>query len=370
MSTRGFAIIAKGKAIEDLAYFSSDAYMSWYGLQFLHAVKDGEGREFLAKIREQNGGYYGYETTPSEWKMEHFCYHKPKPDEEEDGYPEYSYIYDEKTNTMTVRHYGRVLFRFSLADEYPLFAHIFENDFDIRTALDINLETKFDSRDGWAELKHLIKNGASIQDLKEVVANAPKVYINKGAYQTYNPWAHPNDLPTWGYTLYASHANIQFDGEKFIEEPDSEALYSLCGVNLEPFTRGEPRLGYKMVFKFLHVNVATSSLTPIQARAKNKGISRTCAERCLTDFATRNMDELVAVSKAQQVYYHAEDILKKNDTFVPGDEEVFQAARDSISAYLDGKPVRGIPYLTANDMIRRLQQELDLKIKRKRAVRE
>lgn len=360
MSTRGYGIVAKGNKIEELSYFSSDAYMSWYGLAFLKAAKKGEARAYLANHRKENGEDYEEENTPSNWKMEYFCYHKPKPGEEEGYYPDYAYIFDEKKNTMTVRRFGKVLFRFSLNDEYELYEYIFDNDFDIRYALEIDQETRFASHDGWKELKQLINNGASIQNIQKVISEAPKVFINKGSWRLHAPFAREGDLPTWSYSLEALCPGIEFDGTAFREEPDSDAWTTLGRISLGPYLRGCPHYGYSATIKMAHHNVTMS--TPNRSKT---GLSRRGAERFFAEIASRSENELVAAAKALRVYKLANNLLKKNERYVAEDENIFRAAKDAINGYLEGTPViRGIPFLTAKDVIRTLRTEFDTKIAR------
>jgi len=133
--TRGYVCLVNGKGVEKVAYLSSDAYLSGYGIRILDAVRRNGLSDYIDNKRKDNIASYGKKDDP----CNNFALNWIKPDKESRaysdwGYAEYGYIYNQKTGTLSVYNRGEKLFVIKPEDR-DRFAYIFENDNALESVL-------------------------------------------------------------------------------------------------------------------------------------------------------------------------------------------------------------------------------------------
>ena len=168
--TRGYVCIVNGKNVEKVAYLSSDAYLSWYGIRILDSVRRNGLSDYIDNERKDNIASYGKKDDP----CKNFDLNWIKPDKESKAYSdwnyaEYGYIYNQKTGALSVYNRGERLFVIKPEDR-DRFAYIFENSSALESVL------SYDTDKLTYNWKNQIKKCAdmSLEELQELVKKSKK----------------------------------------------------------------------------------------------------------------------------------------------------------------------------------------------------
>lgn len=133
--TRGYVCIVNGKNVEKVAYLSGSAYLSWYGIRILDSVRRNGLSNYIDNERKDNIAAYGNKDDPCKG----FALNWIKPDKESKAYSdwnyaEYGYIYNQRTEALSVYNRGERLFAIKPEDR-DRFAFIFENSSALESVL-------------------------------------------------------------------------------------------------------------------------------------------------------------------------------------------------------------------------------------------
>ncbi len=130
--TRGYVVITKGKAIENVARLNADAYLSGYGLEILKNISSGKICEWVQEKRDQDDP-----------DLENFCMQwiKPKKGDKMSkyNYAEYGYVYNLNTGVLRVYYYGKLLLLVK-PENIDKYLYFFEHEDSIISAFSYNAE--------------------------------------------------------------------------------------------------------------------------------------------------------------------------------------------------------------------------------------
>lgn len=138
--TRGYVCIVKSSKVIDVAYLSSDAYISYYGYKILEAINtpttDKGIKAYLKELEEENIEY-GYEDDCKDFALNWIKPDKISRSYDDWNYAEYGYIYDASNYMLKIYHNGKLLFKIDTdnQEEIDKYMYIFENENKIYTEI-------------------------------------------------------------------------------------------------------------------------------------------------------------------------------------------------------------------------------------------
>ena len=130
--TRGYLCIVEKGEVKSVCFLSSDAYLSYYGLEILEAVIRGDIEQYVSDMRK-NTASYGKKGDPCRGFMIEWI-NGNKDESEEKGY-----IYDSKTGVLKAYERGSLLYTVK-PEERERYKYIFANDCKLETVLSYDAE--------------------------------------------------------------------------------------------------------------------------------------------------------------------------------------------------------------------------------------
>lgn len=168
--TRGYVCITKGKEIKKVAYLSSDAYLSYYGVQILGAIMQGTLDGWMDKQINDNHACYGDSEPDPNFSLNWIMKTKENKDWEHFDFSEYGYWYNEVKEELWVYNYGELICKVT-AEEREKYFYYFQNCHAIQSFLYYDAD-KMDYNYK-KPLKTIIAN-ASLEELKQLVKDSEK----------------------------------------------------------------------------------------------------------------------------------------------------------------------------------------------------
>ena len=174
--TRGYVCITKGKnEIVNVAYLSSDAYLSWYGLQILKAIENATVNHGInAWVENQRNENIACNGNDNDCK--NFALNWIKPDKisrsyDDWSYAEYGYIYDARSYSLKVYYRGKLLLTIDCKshDEINKYIYLFANEDQIYKAISYDKDKLEDIK----PFDKVVKEAAKMteDELKDLVKN-------------------------------------------------------------------------------------------------------------------------------------------------------------------------------------------------------
>ena len=142
--TRGYYVILNKKnKVEKVAYLSSDAYLSYYGLLILRSINDCKVNTFMSNLIDKNIEY-GCEDDLDGFQLNWIKPNKESRQCEDWNYSEYGYIFN--GDNLKVYCFGKLLLTVdcNTQEEIDKYLYIFENEDDIYSAISYD-EYKLDN---------------------------------------------------------------------------------------------------------------------------------------------------------------------------------------------------------------------------------
>lgn len=163
MSTRGYVtLIDENKNIQMAAFISSDAYLSYYGLQILDAIAECRFPEFIDKMQKD----YPEELNMVEGIERNWYIRGAK--NKDDFFHAYAYEVNSETQVLTVYNYGDKALTIPY-DQLSLYRYIFEHDNELYPALCLDERTMTLRKDEYKEIRDMVKAGADIPEFKALI---------------------------------------------------------------------------------------------------------------------------------------------------------------------------------------------------------
>ena len=175
MSTRGYLTVIDGKKnILSSAFFPSDAYPSYLGLQVLDAFKESGFIQLVDQINEDHPDEkIMLEGLRRDW------YVKGK-DNKEEFFHDYAYEFNSEKGELTVFHFGDKALSIR-HDQIPLFQFIFEHEDQLYVPLCLDEKTMTLKKDFYREIRAMIKAGADEKAFQEKIdQDANLLYMDRG----------------------------------------------------------------------------------------------------------------------------------------------------------------------------------------------
>ncbi|MBE6021900.1 MAG: hypothetical protein E7231_01550 [Cellulosilyticum sp.] len=226
--TRGYVCITKGKnEIVNVAYLSSDAYLSWYGLQILKAIENATVNHGInAWVENQRNKNIACNGNDNDCK--NFALNWIKPDRmsrsiDDWTYAEYGYIYDSSNYYLKVYHYGKLLLTVDTdnLEEINKYLYLFEKETEIYRAISYDEDLLDDVIDFSKAIKIAAKEDLSA--LKQHVADyerLERIYLDDT--HCIAP-GHRNDRQVYQKRLSSTSSDNTL---KFIIEHDCSEYYN------------------------------------------------------------------------------------------------------------------------------------------------
>lgn len=191
--TRGYFVLLEGRKIIDAAYLNSDAYPSYYGVEFLDAILEelDQPRSFerhLLSMQKDSADAWD-SSDPASWakaKREMTMkWFKKGRDCGEYGYADYAYLYDSKSGIITVTNFGTPTFRFS-AENAATAKEIFKNWDWLQTSFSTD-DDFFNSKNqsvAFNTVNDLMEEGCGYGEILQFALSRPHISISKHKRQS------------------------------------------------------------------------------------------------------------------------------------------------------------------------------------------
>jgi len=171
LSTRGYiTLIDKQKRIISAAYLSSDAYPSYYGVQILDALQESTLSAFIDHLLSE---YPGDRDMVDGIKREWYIKSKAT---EKDYFVDYAYEYETSLKKLNIYYFGQKALTIP-HDKIPFYRQLFEIDDSLVVPLRFDPSSCMLKRDFYTELRHQIRNGATLEDLQKL-GQEPMLYMD------------------------------------------------------------------------------------------------------------------------------------------------------------------------------------------------
>lgn len=172
MSTRGYVtLIDEDKNILLSAYLSSDAYPSYYGLEVLEALQEGQLPSYIRHL---------HSIYPEDVEMvdgiTRDWYIKRKGTEQQ-FFVDYVYEFDPSTEKLNLYYFGEKALTIP-TDEIPFYRKVFEWDSALTIPLEYDPASCMRKKHFYPELRRILKNGATLEDLR-ALSEQPILYLER-----------------------------------------------------------------------------------------------------------------------------------------------------------------------------------------------
>lgn len=204
MTTRGYVtLIDKQKNILSACYLSSDAYPSYYGLEVLDALQQGQLSAYIDRMLTK----YPADKDMVE-NIKRSWYIKRK-ETKNDYFVDYVYEFDCAAEKLNMYYFGEKKLTIPVGD-IPFYHQLFDLDDALVIPIRFDPVSCMLKKDFYTELRRLLQNGATIEDLQKR-SREPILYLEYGRVKGYG-W-HKDDFTKYirdtvsgnRLTVHASH---------------------------------------------------------------------------------------------------------------------------------------------------------------------